>query len=89
MRRWVIHSLMGSFELRWATLQERYRIDGPTHFAEAIRELREEESLGTVEVREEGIFITPLGRRFVRNLVQPFDAYLRKLAADTAFSRTV
>ena len=42
-----------------------------------------------MEVRDEGIFITPLGRRFVRNLVQPFDAYLRKLASDTAFSRTV
>jgi oxygen-independent coproporphyrinogen III oxidase len=89
MRRWVIHSLMGAFELRWTTLQERYGIDGPSHFAEAIQELKKEEALGTVEVRDEGIFITPLGHRFVRNLVQPFDAYLRKLASDTAFSRTV
>jgi len=89
MRRWVIHCLMGTFELRWATLKERYGIDGPTHFAEAIRELREEEALGTVEVRDDGIFITPLGRRFVRNLVQPFDAYLRRMAPETAFSRTV
>ena len=89
MRRWLIHSLMGTFELRWAALKERYGIDGPVHFAEAIRELKEEEPLGTVEVRDEGVFITPLGRRFVRNLVQPFDAYLRRLAPDTAFSRTV
>ena len=89
MRRWVIHSLMGTFELRWSTLKERYGVDGPTHFAEAIQELKSEEPLGTVEVRDEGIFITPLGHRFVRNLVQPFDAYLRRLAPDTAFSRTV
>jgi len=44
---------------------------------------------GTVQVREEGVFITELGRRFVRNLVQPFDAYLKQLAATTKFSRTV
>jgi len=42
-----------------------------------------------VNVRDEGVFITPLGRRFVRNIVQPFDAYLKKLAASTPFSRTV
>ncbi len=89
LRRWVIHRLMGSFELRWETLRERFGVDGPTHFAEAIRALQAEEPLGTVEVREEGLFITPLGRRFVRNLVQPFDAYLKRLAPDTAFSRTV
>ena len=89
MRRWVIHTLMGAFELRWSELLERYGVDGPAHFAGAIQELREEAAWGTVEVREEGIFITPLGRRFVRNLVQPFDAYLRRLAPDTAFSRTV
>jgi oxygen-independent coproporphyrinogen III oxidase len=89
MRRWVIHSLMGSFELRWTALKERYGVDGPAHFADALRELKDEEVLGTVEVREEGVFITPLGRRFVRNLVQPFDAYLRRLAPGTAFSRTV
>lgn len=89
MRRWVIHALMGTFELRWTTLKERYGVDGPTHFADALEELKQEEGLGTVEVRPEGVFITPLGRRFVRNLVQPFDAYLRKLAPSTAFSRTV
>jgi oxygen-independent coproporphyrinogen-3 oxidase len=89
MRRWLIHELMGTFELRWADLKARYGIDGPTHFQAAIEEIRAEEPYGTVEVREEGIFITPLGRRFVRNVVQPFDAYLKKLAASTPFSRTV
>jgi oxygen-independent coproporphyrinogen III oxidase len=89
LRRWVIHRLMGSFELRWREVEERFHVNGAAHFAEAIRELEAEASLGTVDVRDEGIFITPLGRRFVRNLVQPFDAYLRKLAPDTAFSRTV
>jgi oxygen-independent coproporphyrinogen-3 oxidase len=89
LRRWLIHELMGTFELRWDDLEARFGVQGRTHFADAVEELRKEEPFGTVEVREEGIFITPLGRRFVRNLVQPFDAYLKKLAPSTPFSRTV
>jgi len=89
MRRWLIHELMGRFELRWDDLRQRYGVDGPLLFAEALDELRAEEPCGTVQVRDEGVFITPLGRRFVRNLVQPFDAYLKRLAASTPFSRTV
>ena len=89
MRRWLIHELMGSFELRWDALSLRYGVDGPRLFAEALEELKAEEAYGTVLVRDEGVFITPLGRRFVRNLVQPFDAYLKQLSATTKFSRTV
>jgi oxygen-independent coproporphyrinogen-3 oxidase len=89
MRRWLIHELMGRFELRWDDLARRFGVDGPVLFAEALEELRAEEPYGTVQVRPEGVFITALGRRFVRNLVQPFDAYLKRLAATTNFSRTV
>jgi oxygen-independent coproporphyrinogen-3 oxidase len=89
LRRWVIHHLMGHFELRWDDLKQRFGVDGPVLFAEAVAQLQEEVSQGTVELRPEGIFITQLGRRFVRNLVQPFDAYLAQLSAKTPFSRTV
>ncbi len=89
LRRWVIHHLMGHFELRWADLKARFGVDGPVLFADAVAQLQAEVPQGTVELRPEGIFITQLGRRFVRNLVQPFDAYLAKLAAKTPFSRTV
>jgi oxygen-independent coproporphyrinogen-3 oxidase len=89
LRRWVIHHLMGSFELRWAELEEKWGVHGPTHFAEALEELKAEVPMGTVEIREDGIFVTELGKRFVRNLVMPFDAYLKRLAPSTAFSRTV
>jgi len=85
----VIHHLMGHFELRWDDLKERFGLDGPVFFADAVAQLREEIPQGTVELRPEGIFITQLGRRFVRNLVQPFDAYLAGMSAKTAFSRTV
>jgi oxygen-independent coproporphyrinogen-3 oxidase len=88
MRRWVIHQVMGRFELRWDDLKAKWGVDGPTLFKEAIEELQAEVPWGTVELRPEGIFVTELGRRFVRNLAMPFDAYLKDLAGKT-FSRTV
>ena len=89
LRRWVIHHLMGHFELRWEELNAKFGVEGPTLFADAVAQLQEEVAQGTVDLRPEGIFITDLGRRFVRNLVQPFDAYLAGLSAKTPFSRTV
>ncbi len=88
LRRWVINQIMGRFELRWSELEARFGVDGPTHFAEALEQLRAEEAVGTVLVKPEGVFITELGRRFVRNFAMPFDAYLPGMA-DKTFSRTV
>jgi len=81
--------LMRRFELRWETLREAWGAEGPVIFASALEELRSEEPYGTVRITEEGVFVTELGRRFVRNLAMPFDAYLKRLAPGTAFSRTV
>jgi len=88
MRRWLIHKLMGTFELRWDELKERWGVE-PALFESALEELRAEVPFGTVELHAEGLFVTELGKRFVRNLVMPFDAYLKRLAPNTAFSRTV
>ncbi|HOD33435.1 MAG TPA: hypothetical protein PKO12_08150, partial [Holophaga sp.] len=88
MRRWIIHRLMGTFRLDWAEVQATWGV-GRDHFADALAELAEEVPYGVLELREDAILITDLGKRFVRNLVFPFDAYLKRLAPSTAFSRTV
>lgn len=88
MRRWIIHRIMGTFELRWDEVQARWGL-GREHFLEALKELEAEIPYGVLELRPEGVFITQSGRRFVRNLVFPFDAYLKQMKAGTAFSRTV
>jgi oxygen-independent coproporphyrinogen-3 oxidase len=88
MRRWVIHQLMGRFELRWDELKARWGV-APDHFADALQQLEAEVPNGVVELREEGVFVTELGKRFVRNLVMPFDAYLPGVKGKAAFSRTV
>nr|WP_320132233.1 oxygen-independent coproporphyrinogen III oxidase [uncultured Holophaga sp.] len=89
LRRWVIHRVMGTFALRWDELEATWGVDGQTLFASALEELRAEEPFGTVRITPEGVFVTDLGKRFVRNMAMPFDAYLRRMAPDTVFSRTV
>ena len=88
MRRWVIHQIMGRFELRWEDLKARWGVV-PSHFADAVKQLEVEVPNGVVALRKEGIFVTELGKRFVRNLVMPFDAHLAGVAGKAAFSRTV
>ena len=88
MRRWIIHQLMGRFELRWEDLDAKWG-RGPGHFEAALTQLEAEVANGVVELRGDGIFVTDLGKRFVRNLVMPFDAYLPGVAGKAAFSRTV
>ena len=46
---------------------------------------------GLIELDDQGIRVTPLGRLFVRNVAMPFDAYLEKQrqAKRQMFSRTV
>ena len=66
MRRWVIHQLMGRFELRWDELKAKWGKDRG-HFENAVKQLEAEVPNGVVELREEGVFVTELGKRFVRN----------------------
>ncbi len=88
LRRWVIHRIMGTFELKFDEVDARWGIDSRTHFAEALVALKAEEPFDVVKVHEDRIEVLETGKRFVRNLVMPFDAYLPQLAGKT-FSRTV
>lgn len=88
LRRWVIHRIMGTFELKFDEVDSVWHIDSRRHFADAIEALRAEEPQGVVKIHEDRIEVLELGKRFVRNLVMPFDAYLPGMAGKT-FSRTV
>lgn len=88
MRRWIIHRLMGTFRLDWAELHTTWGAKKEA-FQDALEVLAQEIPYGVVELRDDAIVITDLGKRFVRNLVFPFDAYLKRMDPTTPFSRTV
>lgn len=88
LRRWVIHNLMSQFKLKWTDFQSKWNEDGNTYFRDEIKELSIEIPYGTVLIDDDGIVVTDIGKRFIRNLVMPFDRYLKNIPK-SKFSQTV
>lgn len=90
LRRYVIHSLMCNFELDVDVVKARFGVDFDSYFAEELAELDRTIDAGFYERRGEKMVVLPLGQLFVRNVVMPFDKYLKQTPKDKPlFSRTV
>lgn len=88
LRRWVIHTLMSEFKLIWSDFEAKWNIDGKTYFRNEIEALNAEVEYGTVLITNDKIEISEIGKRFIRNLVMPFDRYLTNISK-SKFSQTV
>lgn len=94
LRRHVITELMCNFHLDRHDVERRFGIDFAATFATELAELQGPDSPsahGLIVVTPEALEVTPLGRRFVRNLCMVFDRHLRARASEEkpVFSRTV
>ncbi len=90
LRRYVIHSLMCNFELDVDVVKARFGVEFDRYFAEELAELDRTIDPGFYERRGEKMVVLPLGQLFVRNVVMPFDKYLKQTPRDKPlFSRTV
>lgn len=76
IRQYVIGSLMCNFRLRFAELRNRFGVDYGEYFPQQDKALAPFIDDGFIEVSNDGLVITPLGRTFVRNIAMTFDAYL-------------
>ena len=88
LRRWVIHTLMSEFKLIWSDFEAKWNIDGKAYFRNEIEALNAEVEYGTVLITNDQIEISEIGKRFIRNLVMPFDRYLTNISK-SKFSQTV
>ena len=88
LRRWVIHTLMSEFKLIWSDFEAKWNIDGKAYFRNEIETLNAEVEYGTVLITNDQIEISEIGKRFIRNLVMPFDRYLTNISK-SKFSQTV
>ncbi|MFZ9835149.1 MAG: oxygen-independent coproporphyrinogen III oxidase [Holophagaceae bacterium] len=88
LRRWVIHTLMSEFKLIWSDFEAKWKIDGKAYFRNEIEALNAEVEYGTVLITNDKIEISEIGKRFIRNLVMPFDCYLTNISK-SKFSQTV
>jgi oxygen-independent coproporphyrinogen-3 oxidase len=93
IRRYVITSLMCNMQVLFANVEQRFGVAFADYFADEIAQLSASDSpvaQGFAEIRDDGIYVTPLGRLFIRNIAMVFDVYLRRKKAEKpVFSRTV
>ena len=87
LRGAVIQRLMARFRLDKREFEARWDVDFDRRFAAELEALEPLAADGLVELEEESIEVTPLGRLLVRNVAMPFDAHLGKTAVE--YSRTV
>jgi oxygen-independent coproporphyrinogen-3 oxidase len=93
-RRYVITEIMCNARVSTEAVERRFGVAFDATFAEEMAELKAPGGLvedGLVELSPGWIRLTPLGRRFVRNVAMVFDRHLResKKTDRPVFSRTV
>lgn len=90
IRQYVIMELMSNFKLDIKRFEKLFNIDFKTYFADALEALKpfEEDELLTID--DDFIKCSETGTLLIRNISMPFDAYMKKHAANAkTFSKTV
>ena len=90
IRQYVIMELMSNFKLDIKRFEKLFGVDFKEYFADAIKALEvfADEELLTMD--DEHIECSQTGTLLIRNIAQPFDAYMKKYASSSkTFSKTV
>ncbi len=90
LRRYVIMRLMCDFELNKRRVEEKFQINFDRYFADALPELEYFAADGLIELANDMIAVTDMGRLLIRNITMIFDKYLaQKKVSKPLYSRTV
>ena len=92
LRKAVIMEMMSNFKLNIEGIENAFSVNFFDYFADAIEALKpfEEEGLVVVDKEAKKILVNTTGTLLIRNIVMPFDAYLKKIPEDKRrFSKTV
>ncbi len=90
IRKAVIMELMANFKLDIPRIEKEFGIDFKEYFADALEELKEFEKEELVRITPQSIEVSPTGTLLIRNIVMPFDAYMKRHGeGKKVFSKTV
>ncbi len=90
IRQFVIMELMSNFKLDIKRFEKLFNIDFKTYFADAIVALKPFEDDELLIMNDDFIECSQTGTLLIRNIAMPFDAYMKKHAANSkTFSKTV
>lgn len=90
IRQYVIMELMSNFKLDIKRFEKKFDLDFRDYFADALETLKPYEEEGLVVIKDNKIVCSQTGTLLIRNIAMPFDAYMKKHAANKkTFSKTV
>jgi oxygen-independent coproporphyrinogen-3 oxidase len=90
VRQFVIMELMSNFKLDIKRFEKLFNIDFKIYFADAIEALKPFEDDELLSMNDDFIECSQTGTLLIRNIAMPFDAYMKKHAANSkTFSKTV
>jgi oxygen-independent coproporphyrinogen-3 oxidase len=89
VRRAVIQSLICHFRLSVESIELAHLIDFKRYFADELRDLKQLERDGLVELLPDWIVVTPRGRLLVRAICMVFDRYLRARQQAASYSKVI
>jgi oxygen-independent coproporphyrinogen-3 oxidase len=89
VRRAVIMAIMCQGELQYEAIELAYMIDFKSYFANELAMLAEQETVGMVELDDDGLLVTDMGWFFVRAIAMLFDRYLQTDKNRARFSKII
>ncbi|MDD5372005.1 MAG: oxygen-independent coproporphyrinogen III oxidase [Sulfurimonas sp.] len=90
IRQFVIMELMSNFKLDIKRFEKLFGVEFKTYFADAIEALKPFEDDELLTISDDFIECSQTGTLLIRNIAMPFDAYMKKHAANAkTFSKTV
>ncbi|MDX8414239.1 MAG: oxygen-independent coproporphyrinogen III oxidase [Mariprofundales bacterium] len=89
LRRHIIMRLMCDFALDFTAVEKKFSITFRRHFADALEELEAMAADGLLDLTPTTITVRTAGRMLIRNIVMPFDAYLRKKQEGVTYSKVL
>ena len=90
IRQFVIMELMSNFKLDIKRFETLYATDFKSYFSSELEALKEFEEAGLLSVSDEKIEVYTTGTMLIRNIVMPFDAYMKAHSGNAkTFSKTV
>ena len=89
IRAFVIKEIICHFQLDFSLVERQFGINFRDYFQDELQDMAGFDSDGMISLSETQLRVENKGRLFIRNICMTFDAYLKKQAKLTRFSRVI
>ena len=80
---------MCDFELNFKNVEKKFGIDFKKYFGWGLNNLKEMEEDELIEINDDHLKVSEMGKLLIRNIAMNFDGYIERKEDTTKYSRTV